>query len=165
MPVCDQDHGGVAVPVAGPLAGSFLEPLDLLFSQVFPRPKLGIGGPAGNCQVYWVEGAGLRADFVMRINLGLDRAVRKVVKTRTVVKCVEHVRRSRSAHERFENVQPRGGWGPKKGWGLVRKLSNYERGQRRIDVLELLRIVEALGGDPNKVLSVVLSRCGAHKRR
>jgi predicted transcriptional regulator len=35
---------------------------------------------------------------------------------------------------------------------LLRKpqsfVSNYERGQRRIDVLELLRIVEALKGDP-----------------
>jgi hypothetical protein len=44
-------------------------------------------------------------------------------------------------------------------------VSNYERGQWRIDVLELLRIVEALEGDPGKVFSVVLSRCEAHKRR
>lgn len=41
MAVCDQDHGGVAVPVAGPLAGSLLESLDLLFAQIFPGPKLG----------------------------------------------------------------------------------------------------------------------------
>jgi hypothetical protein len=46
MPVCQQDHGGVTVPIAGPLADSVLEPLDLLFGEVFPRPKLGIGGSA-----------------------------------------------------------------------------------------------------------------------
>ncbi len=33
MTICDQDHGGVAVAVAGPLAGGFLEPLDLPFGQ------------------------------------------------------------------------------------------------------------------------------------
>jgi transcriptional regulator with XRE-family HTH domain len=52
---------------------------------------------------------------------------------------------------------------------LLRKpqsfISNYERGQRRIDVLELLRIVEALDGDPGKVFSDVLNRCRTHKRR
>ena len=52
MPVCDQDHGGVAVPMTGPLAGGFLEPLDLLFGQIFPGAELGIGGSAGNCPVY-----------------------------------------------------------------------------------------------------------------
>jgi transcriptional regulator with XRE-family HTH domain len=35
-------------------------------------------------------------------------------------------------------------------------VSNYERGQRRIDVLELLRIAEALSADPRKVFSDVL---------
>jgi hypothetical protein len=50
--VCDQDHGGVAVAVAGPLAGGFLEPLDLLFGQILPGPELRIGGPARNCPVY-----------------------------------------------------------------------------------------------------------------
>jgi len=52
MSVCDQDHGGVPVPMTGPLAGSFLEPLDLLFGQILPGPEFGIGSPAGNCPVY-----------------------------------------------------------------------------------------------------------------
>ncbi len=52
MPVCDQDHGGVAVPIAGPLAGGDLKPLDFLFGQVFPGPELGIRGSARNCPVY-----------------------------------------------------------------------------------------------------------------
>jgi hypothetical protein len=51
MPVCQQDHGGVTVPIAGPLAGSVLEPFNLLFGRIFPGPKLGIGGPR-NCPVY-----------------------------------------------------------------------------------------------------------------
>jgi len=51
MPICQQDHGGVTVPMARALAGSFLEPLDFLFCEIFPRPKLGIRGPAGNCPV------------------------------------------------------------------------------------------------------------------
>jgi hypothetical protein len=37
-------------------------------------------------------------------------------------------------------------------------VSNYERGQRRIDVLELLRIVEALKGDPRRVFADILRR-------
>jgi transcriptional regulator with XRE-family HTH domain len=45
---------------------------------------------------------------------------------------------------------------------LLRKpqsfISNYERGQRRIDVLEMLRIVEALKGDPRRVFSDILRR-------
>jgi transcriptional regulator with XRE-family HTH domain len=45
---------------------------------------------------------------------------------------------------------------------LLRKpqsfISNYERGQRRIDVLELMRIVDAWGGDPRDVFMDVLSR-------
>jgi transcriptional regulator with XRE-family HTH domain len=43
---------------------------------------------------------------------------------------------------------------------LLRKpqffVSNYERGQRRIDILELMRIVEALGGDPIKIFREIL---------
>ena len=31
MPICDQDHGGVTVTIAGTPSGSLLEPLDLLF--------------------------------------------------------------------------------------------------------------------------------------
>ena len=45
---------------------------------------------------------------------------------------------------------------------LLRKpqsfVSNYERGQRRIDVLELLRIVAALKGDPRRVFADILRR-------
>ena len=52
VPVRNQDHGSVAMAIAGSLAGSLLEPLDLPFGQVFPGPELGIGGSAGNCPVY-----------------------------------------------------------------------------------------------------------------
>jgi transcriptional regulator with XRE-family HTH domain len=53
---------------------------------------------------------------------------------------------------------------------LLRKpqsfVSNYERGQRRIDVLELLRIVEALGGDARAVfMDIVARRAEAKGRR
>ena len=45
---------------------------------------------------------------------------------------------------------------------LLRKpqsfVSNYERGQRRIDVLELLRIVKSLKGDPRRVFADILKR-------
>jgi hypothetical protein len=37
-------------------------------------------------------------------------------------------------------------------------VSNYERGQRRIDVLELLRIVEALIGDARSVFMDIVGR-------
>jgi hypothetical protein len=40
-------------------------------------------------------------------------------------------------------------------------LSNYERGQRRIDVLELLRIVEALQGNPRRVFADIQNRLSA----
>ena len=52
MPVGDQDHGGVAVPVARSFAGGFLQPLNLLIGQIFPRPELGIQSSARNCPVY-----------------------------------------------------------------------------------------------------------------
>jgi|SoimicMinimDraft_17_1059745.scaffolds.fasta_scaffold47025_1 transcriptional regulator with XRE-family HTH domain len=45
---------------------------------------------------------------------------------------------------------------------LLRKpqsfISNYERGQRRIDILELLRVVDALGGDPIEIFREILKR-------
>ena len=37
-------------------------------------------------------------------------------------------------------------------------VSNYERGQRRIDILELLRIVEVLGADPLGLFREILRR-------
>jgi len=44
---------------------------------------------------------------------------------------------------------------------LLRKpqsfVSSYENGQRRIDILELLRIAEALDADPRRVFSDILS--------
>ena len=55
---------------------------------------------------------------------------------------------------------------------LARKLrkpqsfvSNYERGQRRIDVLELLRIVEAFGGDPRRLFNDIVAVIGLARRR
>jgi transcriptional regulator with XRE-family HTH domain len=51
---------------------------------------------------------------------------------------------------------------------LLRKpqsfVSNYERGQRRIDILELLRIVDALRGDPVAVVREII-RLGQAQRR
>jgi hypothetical protein len=44
-------------------------------------------------------------------------------------------------------------------------VSNCERGQRRIDVLELLRIVEALEGDARAVFMDIAKRVGAKGRR
>jgi transcriptional regulator with XRE-family HTH domain len=53
--------------------------------------------------------------------------------------------------------------------GLAKRLrkpqsfvSNYESGQRRIDLLELIRITQELGVDPAKVFADVLAR---HKTR
>jgi hypothetical protein len=69
-PVCDQDHGGVSMPVAGSLAGGFLEPLNLLFGQIFPGPELRIRALRGTVRFTMVEGARFRADFAMPINLG-----------------------------------------------------------------------------------------------
>ena len=47
---------------------------------------------------------------------------------------------------------------------LLRKpqsfVSSYETGQRRIDVLDMLRIVEALKGNPQKVFSDIVRRRG-----
>jgi transcriptional regulator with XRE-family HTH domain len=34
-------------------------------------------------------------------------------------------------------------------------VSNLERGQRRIDVLELLVVIDALGGDPSRVFAEI----------
>jgi transcriptional regulator with XRE-family HTH domain len=51
---------------------------------------------------------------------------------------------------------------------LLRKpqsfVSNYERGNRRIDVLELLRIVDALDADPRKVFMDIVARRAGRKR-
>jgi len=51
---------------------------------------------------------------------------------------------------------------------LLRKpqsfVSNYERGQRRIDVLELIRIVEALRGDAVDVFRSILAKRGSARR-
>jgi hypothetical protein len=52
---------------------------------------------------------------------------------------------------------------------LLRKpqsfVSNYERGHRRIDVLELLRIVEALKGDPLAVFAEIAGNRSGGKAR
>jgi transcriptional regulator with XRE-family HTH domain len=44
-------------------------------------------------------------------------------------------------------------------------VSNYERGLRRIDVLELLRIVEALKGDARALFMDIVARRAGPKRR
>jgi transcriptional regulator with XRE-family HTH domain len=38
-------------------------------------------------------------------------------------------------------------------------VSSYECGQRRLDVLEFIRIVDELGGDPRAVFKDVVQRC------
>lgn len=43
-------------------------------------------------------------------------------------------------------------------------VSNYERGQRRIDVLELIRIASTLGVDPVKVFAEVVTRHTGRRR-
>jgi transcriptional regulator with XRE-family HTH domain len=52
---------------------------------------------------------------------------------------------------------------------LLRKpqsfVSNYERGQRRIDVLELLRIIDELKRDPVDMLREILLKRGAKRQR
>jgi transcriptional regulator with XRE-family HTH domain len=51
---------------------------------------------------------------------------------------------------------------------LLRKpqsfISNYETGQRRIDVLELLRVLEALGADPVEIFREILRKTRASAR-
>ena len=42
-------------------------------------------------------------------------------------------------------------------------VSNYERGQRRIDVLEMLRIAEALKADARQVFMDIVARLGDGK--
>jgi transcriptional regulator with XRE-family HTH domain len=41
-------------------------------------------------------------------------------------------------------------------------VSNYENGQRRVDILELIHIADTLGADPQKLFADVLTR---HKHR
>lgn len=40
-------------------------------------------------------------------------------------------------------------------------ISSYEAGQRRIDVLELLRIAASIGADPEEVFSAIAHQHGA----
>lgn len=51
---------------------------------------------------------------------------------------------------------------------LLRKpqsfVSNYERGQRRIDILELLRVVDVLGGNPVEIFREILKKKGANPK-
>ncbi len=44
-------------------------------------------------------------------------------------------------------------------------VSHYENGQRRIDLLEFIRIMEGLGGDPAEVFKLVLRRQLSGKSR
>lgn len=43
-------------------------------------------------------------------------------------------------------------------------VSNYERGERRVDVLEFLRIVDAIGGDAASILGQVAKSITRSKR-
>jgi transcriptional regulator with XRE-family HTH domain len=43
-------------------------------------------------------------------------------------------------------------------------VSNYERGNRRIDVLELLRIVDTLKADPRRVFMDIVARKAGRRR-
>ena len=43
-------------------------------------------------------------------------------------------------------------------------VSAYERGSRRVDLLELVRIVTMLGGDPMKVCASILEEIVPHTR-
>ena len=53
MPVCDQDHGGVAVPIAVGL-GSLDQGLDFARRQVLAAAKLGVRTPPWrNCSIYF----------------------------------------------------------------------------------------------------------------
>jgi transcriptional regulator with XRE-family HTH domain len=44
-------------------------------------------------------------------------------------------------------------------------VSSYERGQRRVDVLELLRIVDVLASDPIEVVREIVRRAKLPTRR
>jgi transcriptional regulator with XRE-family HTH domain len=44
-------------------------------------------------------------------------------------------------------------------------VSSYERGQRRVDILELIRIVEALAGNPIDVVEDIMRRGKVPVRR
>ena len=52
---------------------------------------------------------------------------------------------------------------------LLRKpqsfVSNYESGQRRIDILELVRVAEALGEDPTEIFQEILKKRPKPHRR
>ena len=43
-------------------------------------------------------------------------------------------------------------------------VSNYEKGQRRIDVLEMLRIAKAVKAEPQEILANVIRRLKAGRR-
>jgi len=63
--VRDQDHGGVAVPVAGPLAGGFLG-CSISFSVRYSLGRSSeLGDLRGTVRFTMVEGVHLRADFIM----------------------------------------------------------------------------------------------------
>ena len=44
-------------------------------------------------------------------------------------------------------------------------VSNYERGQRRLDVLELLVVLDVLGAKPQKVFLEIVARLNAARAR
>jgi transcriptional regulator with XRE-family HTH domain len=66
------------------------------------------------------------------------------------------------------DARERAGLTQKQLAGLLRKpqsfVSSYECGQRRIDVLELMRIARALGADPRKLFSDIIAYQGVPKK-
>ncbi len=86
MAVGKQNHGGIAVTVAGPLASGLLQPLDLLFGQVLLGRSSELGALRGTVRFTMVEGVDFRANFAMGFNRGLVSTVRKASTIRTVIK-------------------------------------------------------------------------------
>ena len=69
MAVCDQDHGGVAVPIAGPLAGASWS-RSISFSVRYSLGRSSeLGALRGTVRFTMVEGAGFPAAFCHGINL------------------------------------------------------------------------------------------------
>jgi len=103
--------------------------------------------------------------FDRRIFIGLAYSRDNLARMR----CGFSQRSTRSSALRWPLLETGAGLTQKQLARLLRKLqsfvSNYERGQRRIDVLELLRIVEALKADTRSVFMVIVARQAETKSR
>jgi hypothetical protein len=65
VPISQEDHGGVAVPIAGSLPGSVLKPLYLFSVRYSLGRSSELGALRGTVRFTMVEGSKLRADFAM----------------------------------------------------------------------------------------------------